>query len=85
MVGVLGLCPGLVAWLPGEPVRVKRRVWWAWVIGADVRPKQSRPYASVRSPSIPRLVRNRQITPGCQDLGAGTVGHLPIAHHKGQR
>ena len=26
VVGVPGLCPGLVAWLPGEPGRVKRRV-----------------------------------------------------------
>ncbi len=34
IVGVLGLCPGLVAWLPGEPGRVKRRVLRAWVIGA---------------------------------------------------
>jgi hypothetical protein len=34
IVGVLGLCPGLVALLPGEPGRVKRRVVRAWVIGA---------------------------------------------------
>ena len=34
IAGVLGLCPGLVAWLPGEPGRVKRRVLRAWVIGA---------------------------------------------------
>ena len=34
IVWVLGLCPGLVAWLPGEPGRVKRRVLRAWVIGA---------------------------------------------------
>ena len=35
MIGVLGLCPGLVDRLPGEVVRVKRRVLRAWVIGAD--------------------------------------------------
>ena len=34
IVGVLGLCPGLVVRLPGEPGRVKRRVLRAWVIGA---------------------------------------------------
>jgi hypothetical protein len=34
IVGVSGLCPGLVAWLPGEPGRVKRRGLRAWVIGA---------------------------------------------------
>src|ERR1700733_13920629 len=34
MVGVSGLCPGLVAWLPGEPGRVKRGAARAWVVGA---------------------------------------------------
>jgi len=34
VVGVSGLRPGLVAWLPGEPGWVKRRVFRAWVIGA---------------------------------------------------
>ena len=37
IVGVLGLCPGLVAWLPGEPGWVKRRGLWAWVFGAGWR------------------------------------------------
>jgi hypothetical protein len=34
LIGVLGLCPGLVAWLPEELGGVKRRVLRAWVIGA---------------------------------------------------
>ena len=34
IVGVLGLCPGLVVQLPGEVGRVKRGALWAWVIGA---------------------------------------------------
>ena len=34
VVGVLGLRPGLVAWLPGEPGRVKSGGWRAWVVGA---------------------------------------------------
>jgi hypothetical protein len=34
IVGVLGLCPGLSDQLPGEPGGVKRRVLWAWLIGA---------------------------------------------------
>ena len=34
IVGVLGLCPGLVAGLPGEPGRVKRGGLRAWVVGA---------------------------------------------------
>ncbi len=34
--GVLGLCPGLVAWSPGERDRVKRRVSRAWVVGAGL-------------------------------------------------
>ena len=34
LIRVLGLAPGLVAWLPGELGGVKRRVVRAWVIGA---------------------------------------------------
>ena len=34
LLGCRGLCPRLVAWLPGEPGRVKRRAFRAWVIGA---------------------------------------------------
>src|ERR1700733_9082643 len=34
IVGVSGRCLGLVAWLPGEPGRVKRHVLRAWVSGA---------------------------------------------------
>ena len=34
MTGVSGLCPGLVAQLPGELGRVKRGVLGAWVLGA---------------------------------------------------
>jgi hypothetical protein len=34
IAGVLGLRPGLLAWLPGEPGRVKRCGLWAWVVGA---------------------------------------------------
>ena len=37
IVGVLGLCPGLVAWLPGEPGWVKRRGCGHGVSVADWR------------------------------------------------